>query len=284
MNMEGYSRQVIKLIEDRIPDILNNSDVWLASLVTILAFFFLVLWMYCGFFMFYDSIKRFGKSPWVFFLLVIGLLFGPFALVLYLIARPRQTLEDKAFMHLERRFFYNEASKVLHCLNCDTYVLENHVFCTQCGTQNRYKCPKCGALGDYDDKYCWKCGYDFGDRYQKLVQSIQKKKLTKRSTVRQSKKTKKHINNFNIKSLIQKIDILKRAVDVELDTSSKTSRDNGVSEGKTSKPHTVKSQQGSQQKSQQKSQQESQQESQKESQKNSPDSLGSKNNSEQKFS
>ncbi|BDQ04718.1 MAG: hypothetical protein KatS3mg084_0236 [Candidatus Dojkabacteria bacterium] len=230
--MDEYSRQIIKLLEETLPDILNNSEIWLASLITILAFFFFVLWMYCGFFIFYDSIKRFGKSPWVFLLFVTGLLFGPFALVLYLIARPRQTLEDKAFIHLEHRFFYNEASKVLQCLNCDSYVLESHVFCTRCGAQNRYKCPKCSALTDSDDQYCWKCGYDFGDRYQKLVQSIQKKKSSEKSAVRQVKKTKKHIDNFNINKLIQKIDILKKAVVAKLDTSSKKLSNTDVSEDK----------------------------------------------------
>ncbi|GIW57558.1 MAG: hypothetical protein KatS3mg083_503 [Candidatus Dojkabacteria bacterium] len=274
--MDEYSRQIIKLMEENLPDVLNNAEIWFAGLITILAFFFFVLWIYCGFFMFYDSMKRFGKSTWVFLLFVIGVLFGPFALILYLIARPRKTLEDKAFMHLEHRFFYNEASKVIHCLNCDSYVLENHVFCTQCGTQNRYRCPKCGALTDYDDKYCWKCGYNFGDRYQKILQTIQTKKSNSKSSVKQLKKTHKGSNYSSIRKWTQKIDSLKKVISNKLDAGNRKLGNVDVSQDKKSKPNDSVE---SQKESQKELRQESHTERQKESKKVSTESLSPRNNS-----
>jgi RNA polymerase subunit RPABC4/transcription elongation factor Spt4 len=118
-----------------------------------------VFWIYCGLKIYFDARERFTTNTSMKYLfLLFGLITGPLGLIIYQWTKPKFTPDELDFIRIEHKFYYHQASKVLDCLKCDAYVLEGHSFCTNCGTQNRFKCENCGALGDYDDKYCKECG------------------------------------------------------------------------------------------------------------------------------
>jgi RNA polymerase subunit RPABC4/transcription elongation factor Spt4 len=117
------------------------------------------LWVYCGLKIYFDAKDRFMASPALKYLfLLFGIVTGPVGLLIYNFTKPRFTPEEMDFIRIEHKFYFHQASKVLDCLKCDAYVLENHAYCTNCGTQNRFKCENCSELSDYDSRYCPSCG------------------------------------------------------------------------------------------------------------------------------
>lgn len=179
-----------------------NADQITKSIVSVLLFVLAVFWVYCSIRIYIDVKRRFQFSDAIQILfLIYGVITGPFGLVLYGLLKPRYTLEDLDFMKTEHKFYYHQASKVRDCIKCGAYVLEAHIYCTNCGTQNRFKCEKCKALTDYDDKFCYSCGKSFAGREEKILQNITpksgslskrviKKSETSRNEIRTVKKVK----------------------------------------------------------------------------------------------
>jgi predicted RNA-binding Zn-ribbon protein involved in translation (DUF1610 family) len=117
------------------------------------------LWLYCGVKIYFDAKDRFHSSnatKYVF--LVFGLITGPLGLILYTYTKPKYTPDEMEFIRVEHKFYYFQAAKVLDCIKCNSYVLEGQMHCTNCGTQNRFRCEKCNKLTDYDALYCPACG------------------------------------------------------------------------------------------------------------------------------
>lgn len=156
--MGNFYESLILFLQENIPIFVENSQQIFLSLFTILFIFIILLWFYCPIFILVDSNNRI-KNLWIrLVLFILGGVFGPFFLVIYLLIRPKITFEEEFFYLLEKRFFYNQASKVLICRNCQNYIGEDKLYCTFCGYQNRFNCSKCQSIVDYDDDYCGFCG------------------------------------------------------------------------------------------------------------------------------
>lgn len=199
----GITTRILDFISNFIPYILNNSSSifdFLIILAELLAVFF---WFYCGYFIFNDSKKRysFDSSSVYYAFLVLGLITGPIGLGFYLLTRPRYTFDELEFMKVEHKFYYHQASKVLDCIKCGAYVLEGHSNCTNCGTQNRFKCSNCEALTDYDDMYCNNCGHHFDKRYEEIYDSVLSKEEKEAMTVTSERKLPSYDVNGAISNL-----------------------------------------------------------------------------------
>lgn len=197
-NSMNINEIIIKILDTYIPSLVSNSDLLFSVLVLVFTIFIFALWLYCAVFMFLDYRKRDRTSIISFALFILGIALGPIALVFYLIVRPRETLEDKAFVNIEHRFYYHQAAKVLDCLDCEAYVVEGHQFCTNCGLKNRFKCEKCGFLTDYDDNFCPHCGFSFKGRYEKIISDLKEKEKQK-SPKKKELKISVSIEKANIK-------------------------------------------------------------------------------------
>ncbi len=190
MNQQNPGDSLIDFINSLIPSVINDAPNLFNTSIRLLVLAFIIWWIYLGIQIYHDSQKRFDfESKYIYYLiLVLGIISGPIGLIVYNIVKPKQTQGELDFIKVEHKFYYHQASKVVDCLDCGAYVLENHRFCTNCGVQNRFKCSKCGNLTDYDDNYCYTCGINFGNRRNQIFKRSEEKKLREKG-----KKTK---NNY----------------------------------------------------------------------------------------
>lgn len=167
----SLSNAVLDSVETFVSNIVSGeiTDVIINTLIIVV----LIVWVYLGLKIFLDARVRYriGVFGQILFL-VFGVITGPIGLFLYNLTKPKYTPEELEFIKIEHKFYHHQASKVLDCIKCKAYVLEDHAYCTNCGTQNRFKCESCGNLTDFDDKYCYSCGIEFKGRKEKILRSV----------------------------------------------------------------------------------------------------------------
>jgi RNA polymerase subunit RPABC4/transcription elongation factor Spt4 len=92
----------------------------------------------------------------VFSTLLVVLFFAP-GLVLYLILRPKETL-DQAFQRaLEEEYLLQDLDDLPLCLGCQRAVEADFVLCPHCQTRLRGPCPACSRLIDLRWSVCPYC-------------------------------------------------------------------------------------------------------------------------------
>ncbi len=92
----------------------------------------------------------------VFSTLLVVLFFAP-GLVLYLILRPKETL-DQAFQHaLEEEYLLQDLDDLPLCQGCQRAVDPEFVLCPHCQTRLRGPCPACARLVDLRWTVCPYC-------------------------------------------------------------------------------------------------------------------------------
>lgn len=170
----GITKQILDFISNLLPYVINNSGQIFDFIILLAELLAVFLWFYCGYYIYVDAKKRyyFRSSAAYYAFLILGIVTGPIGLGFYILTRPAHTFDELEFMKVEHKFYYHQASKVLDCIKCGAYVLEGHTHCTNCGTQNRYRCENCQALTDYDDMFCNSCGYNFNKRYDQIYESV----------------------------------------------------------------------------------------------------------------
>lgn len=89
--------------------------------------------------------------------LLVALGFVPGAIV-YLLLRPRETLDDRRQRIVEETYLEQELANLIACPECDTLVRDDFVYCPTCGTQLREFCPSCGKSVDISWRVCAYCG------------------------------------------------------------------------------------------------------------------------------
>lgn len=95
--------------------------------------------------------------------LVVVLGFIP-GIVIYLLLRPRETVEQRYQREIEESYLAQELSAVPACPRCDRAVRDEFIFCPDCGTSLRRTCGSCGRLVDADWNICAFCGHDLPAR------------------------------------------------------------------------------------------------------------------------
>jgi transcription elongation factor Elf1 len=203
--MAGFQDTFSDLMQDSVPALINNSGAIFNVIVTIVIALIALGWIYFGLVIFNDARKRFNITNVFFYfaLMIVGVLFGPIAWIIYKIFRPRRTKEDIEFTKVEHKFYYHQASKVIDCIKCGAYVLEGHLHCTNCGTQNRFKCESCKTVTDYDDLYCSNCGKSFEGRYEKVIAQVNG--LKKKAVNTNKSKTKENSDSIPKTSPVSKV-------------------------------------------------------------------------------
>lgn len=88
---------------------------------------------------------------------VIVLLLGPAGLIIYLILRPRRTLEETYQHTLEEEALLTEIEERPTCPGCSSRIQHNWQVCPQCHTRLRKPCSACGHLMELNWKLCPFC-------------------------------------------------------------------------------------------------------------------------------
>lgn len=130
----------------------------LAGAYLVALWFVLVVWTYR------DSEAR-SRSviTQVFSTLLVVLFYFP-GLLLYLILRPKETLDVAFQRSLEEEYLLQDLEELPHCPSCHRYVEDDYRLCPHCQTQLREACSACGRLVDLKWSLCPYCGEVQGGR------------------------------------------------------------------------------------------------------------------------
>jgi len=130
----------------------------LAGAYLVALWFVLIVWTYR------DSEAR-SRSviTQVFSTLLVVLFYIP-GLFLYLILRPKETLDAAFQRSLEEEYLLQDLEELPHCPSCHRYVEDDYRLCPHCQTQLRESCVSCGRLVDLKWSLCPFCGEVQGGR------------------------------------------------------------------------------------------------------------------------
>jgi RNA polymerase subunit RPABC4/transcription elongation factor Spt4 len=112
----------------------------------------LIIWVY-------RDIRSRARDPLIRFLavIVVVLLFLP-GIVIYLILRPPQTLEDEYQQVLEEEALLQTIEDSPTCPGCGRRIKEAWMVCPNCHTKLKKVCHECGKLMDLPWNLCPFCG------------------------------------------------------------------------------------------------------------------------------
>jgi len=187
-------------------DFVGNIDFNMFGTLFIVAL--VVFWLVIIGWVWVDSSERTSKKGLKIGYILLVIFFNIFGLIIYLIIRPSETIEEIYWEDLERRYLKYETSELGDCPRCGSQLYPGYVFCTDCGYRLKVKCPQCGVLIDKDHVFCEYCGFKIKEKKEiqeehPTVQAMEKQiTATKREAEKtvESKMTKyKTGNSFVVK-------------------------------------------------------------------------------------
>ena len=187
-------------------DFVGNIDFNMFGTLFIVAL--VVFWLVIIGWVWVDSSERTSKKGLKIGYILLVIFFNIFGLIIYLIIRPSETIEEIYWEDLERRYLKYETSELGDCPRCGSQLYPGYVFCTDCGYRLKVKCPQCGVLIDKDHLFCEYCGFKIKEKKEiqeehPTVQAMEKQiTATKREAEKtvESKMTKyKTGNSFVVK-------------------------------------------------------------------------------------
>ncbi|RIK47299.1 MAG: zinc ribbon domain-containing protein [Chloroflexi bacterium] len=112
----------------------------------------LVLWTW-------RDIAARSSSPFVqvFSTLIVLLFFAPGA-VIYLMLRPRETLDEAYQRSVAEEYLVQDLEEFPACPACRRPVRDDFAYCPHCRLELRRTCPDCGRLADLSWEICAYCG------------------------------------------------------------------------------------------------------------------------------
>jgi uncharacterized OB-fold protein len=170
-------------------DFVGNIDFNMFGTLFIVAL--VVFWLVIIGWVWVDSSERTSKKGLKIGYILLVIFFNIFGLIIYLIIRPSETIEEIYWEDLERRYLKYETSELGDCPRCGSQLYPGYVFCTNCGYRLKVKCPQCGVLIDKDHVFCEYCGFKVKEKKEiqeehPTVQAMEKQ-IT--ATKREAEKT-----------------------------------------------------------------------------------------------
>lgn len=102
-----------------------------------------------------------GRSRSVFtqvFSTLLSVLFFVPGVLLYLLLRPKETLDEAFQRSLEEEYLLQDLEELPHCPSCHRYVEDAFILCPHCHVQLREPCGNCEKLVDLRWPLCPYCG------------------------------------------------------------------------------------------------------------------------------
>ncbi len=154
---------------------LSNIDfnfVWTLFGIALGAFWIVVLyWVWL------DSGERTTKkSVRIAYLLLVGLLFVV-GLIIYMLIRPNQTIQEIYWADLERRYLKYETAELGDCPKCGTQLFPGFTYCPNCRYVLKVKCTQCEVEMDKQYRYCPSCGNQMRERIQTVTEELPTKEV-----------------------------------------------------------------------------------------------------------
>src|SRR5918994_5356334 len=143
---------------------LGNPIVQLASQLIVI--YVVLLWLGTAYWAFRDMQARTENPILPYFAAALIIFFTPllfvFAVVLYLIVRPRETLAEVYERSLAEESLLAEVEKNELCPVCRDRVDAEWLVCPNCRPRLHRVCPSCNRLAEPNWPLCAFCGTDFG--------------------------------------------------------------------------------------------------------------------------
>jgi len=146
-------------MEEFILNLLENvgnidfTFVWEIFLYSLIVFWIVVLywvWLDSG----ERTSNRMVKVSYVALVAILNVV----GLIIYLIIRPIQTIEEIYWGDLERRYLKYETAELGDCVKCGRQLYPGFVYCPDCREKIKTKCPNCKVSIDKKSKFCPYCG------------------------------------------------------------------------------------------------------------------------------
>lgn len=135
---------------------MDKSYIALAAIIgaTLLVLFWasLIIWVYRDI---RDRARDLSLQVLSIFLVMA---FPVFGLLLYLILRPRETLEEAYARSLEEEALLREIGEDSACPSCRRFVAKDFIYCPHCRSQLREPCAGCGRPLSFSWVACPTCG------------------------------------------------------------------------------------------------------------------------------
>ena len=144
-------------------DFINNPVVGLVG--DMIKVYVLLLWLGTAYWAFRDMQARTENPILPYFAAGLIIFFTPvlfiFAVVLYLIVRPRETLAEVYERSLAEETLLAEVEKNQLCPVCRDRVESDWLVCPNCRTRLHRVCPSCNRLAEPSWSLCAYCGREF---------------------------------------------------------------------------------------------------------------------------
>ncbi len=144
-------------------DFINNPIVGLAGQLIVI--YAVLLWLGTAYWAFRDMQARTENPILPYFAAALIIFFTPllflFAVILYLIIRPRESLAEVYERSLAEESLLAEVEKNALCPVCRDRVESDWLVCPNCRTRLHRVCPSCNRLADPSWPLCAYCGREF---------------------------------------------------------------------------------------------------------------------------
>ena len=144
-------------------DFINNPIVGLAGQLVVI--YTVLLWLGTAYWAFRDMQARTENPILPYLAAALIIFFTPllfiFAVVLYLIVRPRETMAEVYERSLAEESLLAEVEKQESCPTCRDRVEPDWLVCPNCRTRLHRVCPSCNRLADTAWALCAFCGREF---------------------------------------------------------------------------------------------------------------------------
>jgi RNA polymerase subunit RPABC4/transcription elongation factor Spt4 len=133
--------------------------------VTAVGIYLVVVWLASAFWAYRDMQHRTSNpvAPYLAsaFIILFTPIFFVFAILLYRIVRPKETVSESNERALAEEAMLADIEARPHCANCSRPVHEEWIICPSCRNRLRRVCPNCSHLVELDWSLCAWCGKDF---------------------------------------------------------------------------------------------------------------------------
>lgn len=133
----------------------------LESAIRLLAFlfgsYFLIMWLSSIAWVYRDVRQRTDDMATQIVAIAIAVVFPIAGLPVYLVLRPRETLQDSYDRQLEENVILTELHNQNVCSNCRRPAQPDFVVCAHCATALKQACQQCGRLLHVQWRHCPYC-------------------------------------------------------------------------------------------------------------------------------
>lgn len=127
-------------------------------LVAVGGAYFVAVWFALIVWTFQDIQERSRSVVAQIFSTLVVVLFWVPGVLIYLILRPRETLDDTFQRSLEEEYLLQDLEELSLCPNCQRFVQDDFLFCPHCRVELRAPCVGCGQAIDLRWEICPYCG------------------------------------------------------------------------------------------------------------------------------